>query len=53
MLESIKKALRLSEIRERLNDLNAIAELPDTEKTEERGLVAELKTCETEYREAV
>ena len=53
MLTSIEKALRLSEIREKLNDLNAIAEPTDAQRTEESGLVAELKTCEAEYREAL
>ena len=51
--KSLEKALRLSAIRESLNDLNAIAELSDTEKTQERDLVAELKTCEAEYRGAL
>ena len=51
MLTSIKKALRLSELRGKLNDLNAIAELTDEQKNEERALVAELKTCEVEFRE--
>ena len=53
MLTSIKKALRLSEIRESLNDLNAVAEPTDAQTTEERGLVAELKTCGVEYRDAL
>ena len=37
MLKSIEKALRLSEIREQLNGLNAIAEPTDAQQTEERG----------------
>ena len=53
MLRSIEKALRLSEIRESLNDLNAVTELSDTQKTEERDLLASLKTTEVEYRSAI
>ena len=53
MLTSIKKALRLSELCGKLNDLNAIAELTDEQKNEERALVAELKTCEVEFRESL
>ena len=53
MLKSIEKALRLSEIRESLNDLNAVAEPTDAQRTEESALVGELKTCEVEYREAL
>ena len=53
MLKSIEKALRLSEIRESLNDLNAVTEPTDAQTTEERALVAELKTCEVEYRDAL
>ena len=37
MLKSIEKALRLSEIREALNGLNAIAEPTDAQQTEERA----------------
>ena len=39
MLKSIEKALRLSEIREALNGLNAIAEPTDAQQTEERNLL--------------
>ena len=53
MLKSIEKALRLSEIREKLNDLNAIADPTAEQKTEERDLLASQKTTETEYRETL
>ena len=53
MLKSIEKALRLSEIREQLNGLNAIAEPTDAQQTEERDLLASQKTTETEYRAAM
>ena len=53
MLKSIEKALRLSEIREKLNDLNAVTEPTEVQTTEERALVGELQTCEIEYREAL
>ena len=53
MLKSITAALKLSEIREKLNDLNAIADPTDAQKTEERDLLASQKTTETEYREAL
>ena len=53
MLKSIEKALKLSEIREKLNGLNGIAEPTDAQKTEERDLIASQKTCEVEYREAL
>ena len=53
MLKSIEKALRLSEIREKLNDLNGIESPTDAQKTEERALLASLKTGEVEYREAL
>ena len=53
MLKSIEKALELSTIREKLNDLNGIAEPTDAQRTEESALVGELKTCEVEYREAL
>ena len=46
-------ALKLSEIRESLNDLNAIADPTDAQKTEERDLLASQKTTETEYRESL
>ena len=51
MLKSIEKALKLSEIREKLNDLNAVTEPTEAQRTEERDLIASLKTTETEYRE--
>ena len=53
MLKSIETALRLSEIREQLNDLNAVTEPTDAQKTEETGLIGQLKTTETEYRAAL
>ena len=53
MLKSIEKALRLSEIREQLNGLNAIAEPTDAQQTEEWALLASQKKTETEYREAL
>ena len=53
MLKSIETALKLSEIREKLNDLNAITDPTEAQQTEERGLVADLKTGETEYRETL
>ena len=53
MLKSLTAALRLSELRESLNALNAIAELSDAQKIEERDLVASQKATEIEYRESV
>ena len=53
MLKSIEKALRLSEIREQLNGLNAIAEATDAQQTEEWALLASQKKTETEYRAAL
>ena len=53
MLKSITAALKLSEIRESLNGLNAIADPSDAQKTEERDLLATQKTTEGEYREAL
>ena len=53
MLKSFEKALRLSEIREKLNDMNAVTEPTEAQQTEERDLIASLKTTETEYREAL
>ena len=53
MLKSITAALKLSEIRENLNDLNAVTDPTAEQQTEERDLVASLKTTETEYREAL
>ena len=43
MLKSIEKALKLSEIREKLNDLNAVTDPTAEQKTEERDLLASLK----------
>ena len=53
MLKSITAALKLSEIREKLNDLNAVTEPTEAQQTEERDLIASLKTTEVEYREAL
>ena len=53
MLKSITAALTLSTIREKLNDLNAVTDPTDAQKTEERDLLASQKTAETEYREAL
>ena len=53
MLKSQTAALKLSEIREKLNDLNAVTELTDAQKTEEHDLLASQKTTETEYRESL
>ena len=43
MLKSIETALKLSEIREKLNDLNAIADPTDAQQTEERDLIARVR----------
>ena len=40
MLTSIEKALKLSEIREQLNDLNAVTDPTEAQQTEERDLIA-------------
>ena len=53
MLTSIEKALKLSEIREKLNDLNAVTDPTEAQKTEEGDLIASQKTTESEYREAL
>ena len=53
MLKSIETALKLSEIREKLNDLNAVTDPTDAQKTEERDLIASQKTAEVEYRSAL
>ena len=53
MLTSIEKALKLSEIREKLNDLNAVTDPTEAQQTEERDLLASLKKGETEYRESL
>ena len=41
MLTSIEKALKLSEIREKLNELNAVTDPTDAQQTEERDLTRE------------
>ena len=53
MLKSIETALKLSEIREKLNELNAVTDPTDAQQTEERDLLASQKTTETEYRAAL
>ena len=53
MLKSIAAALKLSEFREKLNDLNAITEPTDAQKTEEGALLASMKSTEIEYRAAL
>ena len=53
MLKSIETALKLSTIREKLNDLNAVTEPTEAQQTEERDLIASQKTTEVEYREAL
>ena len=53
MLKSLTAALKLSELREKLNDLNAIADPTDEQKTEERDLIASQKQAEREYRESL
>ena len=53
MLKSIETALKLSEIREQLNDLNAVTDPTEAQQTEERDLLASRKTTEVEYREAL
>ena len=39
MLKSLEKALRLSELREKLNALNAVQAPTDEQQTEERDLL--------------
>ena len=53
MLKSLTAALRLSEIREKLNDLNAVTDPSDAQQTEERDLLASQKAVEVEYRAAL
>ena len=53
MLKSITAALKLSELREKLNDLNAVTDPTDAQQTEERDLIASQKTTEVEYRDAL
>ena len=38
MLKSLETALRLSDIREKLNDLNAVTDPTEAQQTEERDL---------------
>ncbi len=53
MKTSIEKAIALSEVREKLNALNGIAEPTDTQKGDETTLLASQKTLESEYRSAL
>ena len=53
MRKSIAAALKLSECREKLNDINATAEPTEAQRTEERALLATMKTTEVEYRAAL
>ena len=53
MLKSITAALKLSEIRESLNTLNAVTDPTDAQQTEERDLLASQKATEVEYRDAL
>ena len=53
MLKSLEKALRLSELREKLNALNAVQAPTDEQQTEERDLLASQQTTEVEYRAAL
>ena len=53
MRKSITAALTLSECREKLNDLNALTEPTDAQQTDERALLATMKTTEVEYRQAL
>ena len=53
MLKSLIAALKLSELREELNDLNAITDPTEAQQTEERDLLASQKTTESEYRAAL
>ena len=53
MLNSQKLALRRSEIRERLNELQQVESLSDEQKTEMRKLSGEYQEIETRWRAAV
>ena len=53
MLKSLTAALKLSELREKLNALNTITEPTEAQQTEERELLASQKATESEYRSAV
>ena len=53
MLQSQRHSLRLSEIRERINALNAVETLNDEQTTELRNLTGEYPTVETRYRAAL
>ena len=53
MLKSLETALKLSEIREKLNALNAISEPTDAQQTEEVDLLASQRSTEVEYRDAL
>ena len=53
MTESQRRSIRLSEIRERLNALNAVEVLSDEQSAEQRRLVEEYPGVETAYRAAL
>ena len=53
MLKSLTAALKLSEISEKLNDLNAVTDPTEAQQTEERELLASQKTTAGEYRSAL
>ena len=53
MLKSLTAALKLSELREKLNALNTITEPTEAQQTEEIALLASQKATESEYRSAV
>ena len=53
MLKSLTAALKLSELREKLNALNAVAAPTDEQQNEERDLLAGQKATEVEYRAAL
>ena len=53
MLQSQRHSLRLSEIRERINVLNAVESLNDEQTVELRNLTTEYPTVETRYRAAL
>ena len=53
MRKSVTAALTLSECREKLNDLNALTDSTKAQQTDERALLATMKTTEVEYRQAL
>ena len=53
MRKSIAAALKLSECREKLNDLNTLESPTEAQQTDERALLATMKSSEIEYRAAL